>query len=150
MHRLAIPLCLALAAISLAGCSLIRPTESWVEMGADGDAVPLSETIVVFVAQSVPVAGGAAIILAAPPATQAANLVSLQVREKLEARGYTIAAGDAAARHRLRYLISTYGNGIILRITLDETEASVLFARDSGGLLRAGAPLAMRQNGKVL
>ena len=132
----------------LAGCGLFRPTGSWVELAAESDSGPLSEAIVVFVAQSVP-ENGASIVLASAPSEQNGNRVSLEVREKLLTRGYQL-ADNGTAGHRLHYYVSKYGDRTLLRVTLNDTEASVLFARDAGGALRAAAPLTMRQKGKVL
>ena len=136
------------ACLLLTGCGLFRATGSWVELSAESDSGPVSEAIVVFVAQSVP-ENGAAIILAAPPSEQSGNRVSIEVREKLLARGYQLADGTSSG-HRLRYLVSKYGDRTLLRVSMNDTEASVLFARDAAGALRADAPLTMRQKGKVL
>ncbi len=47
-------------------------------------------------------------------------------------------------------MVSSYGGQILLRISFRQTEVSVLFARDGGGVLRASAPLARREKAKVL
>ena len=36
----------------LAGCALMRPTGSWVELGHQADAEPLSEAVVAFAAEA--------------------------------------------------------------------------------------------------
>ena len=121
---------------------------SWVELTSDADSGPLSDAIVVFVAQSVPTAG-ATIAIAELPAEQGGSRLSVEVREKLISRGYRPEVGDEGV-HRLRYLVTRYGERILLRVTVNDTEASVLFARDSAGALRADTPLTMRQIGKIL
>ena len=141
--RILASIAVIIAAALLASCALFRPVGSWVEIAVEGDAAPISEAIVIFVAQSVPEAG-ATIVLAPPPADQQDNLVSRQVREELSGRGYTL-AGAGSTGHQVSYLVSKYGEQVLLRMTLDRTEASVLFARDATGALRASAPLAMRQ-----
>jgi hypothetical protein len=130
-----------LAVAPLAGCGIFRPIGSWVELTHDADAEPLAEAIVVFVAQAV-TEPGATIALAPPPDNQAANLLTLKVREKLLARGYRL---DDQDPQRLSYFVSSYGGQILLRVSFRQTEISVLFARDGSGALRASAPLARRE-----
>jgi hypothetical protein len=132
--------------LALAGCGLFQPMGSWVELTSDADCGPLSDAIVVFVAQSVPTAG-ATIAIAELPAEQGGSRLSVEVREKLISRGYRPEVGDEGV-NRLRYLVTRYGERILLRVTVNDTEASVLFARDSAGTLRADTPLTMRQKGK--
>jgi hypothetical protein len=50
----------------------------------------------------------------------------------------------------LTYVVSSYRGQVLLRASFRQTEISVLFVRDSGGTLRANAPLARREKGKVL
>ena len=137
----------ALAAALLAGCALFRPNGSWVEMDAGMEVAPISDAIVVFVAQSVPQAG-AAIVIAPVPEAQTSHPLAVEVRQKLTARGYRLDA-DGQGRH-LHYLVSPYRDQILLRVSLDGQECSVLFGRDNAGRLRAAAPLAMRQKGETL
>jgi hypothetical protein len=130
-----------LAVAPLAGCGIFRPIGSWVELTYDADAEPLAEAIVVFVAQAV-TEPGATIALVPPPENQAANLLTLKIREKLLARGYRL---DEEGPQRLSYFVSNYGGQILLRASFRQTEISVLFARDGSGALRASAPLARRE-----
>ena len=91
----------------------------------------------------------AIIALASLPEAQAGNPVTGQIRDKLSQRGYRFAGPEAAGQHHLQYRVSRYGQEVLLRVTLDGVEASVLFARDAQGVLKAAAPLAMRQKGKA-
>ncbi len=133
----------------LAGCALLRPVGSWVELTHEADAEPLSEAIVAFVAdsQNEP---GATIALAAVPEVQAANPLTQRVREKLMARGYQLSEPEGADGAALTYVVSRYGKQVLLRASFRQTAVSVLFARDGNGALRASAPLARREKGKVL
>ncbi len=82
----------------LAGCALLRPSTSWVELAQDADAEPLSEAIVVFVAEALS-NPGANVALAPVPEDQAANRLTMRVSEKLLARGFRISeATPSAAR----------------------------------------------------
>jgi hypothetical protein len=146
--RMLLVIAAILAAALLASCTLFRPTSSWVELAEDADAGPLSEAITAFVAEAVP-ERGAVIALAAPPEEQGGNLITLQLGEKLTARGYRLAGADDIGGRHLRYLVSRYGEGVLLRVTLDGAEISVIFARDAGGVLKAAAPLAMRQKAEM-
>jgi hypothetical protein len=133
----------------LAGCALMRPTGSWVELGQQVDAEPLSEAIVAFAAEA-PTEPGAMIALAPVPEDQAANGLTLKVREKLLARGYRLGEQGPANGAPLTYVVSSYRGQVLLRATFRETQISLLFVRDNGGTLRASAPLARREKGKVL
>jgi uncharacterized lipoprotein YajG len=144
MRRVLLPV---VAAALLAGCGLFRPNGSWVEMDAGMEVAPIADAIVVFVAQSVPQTG-ATIVLAPVPEAQTSHPLAAEVREKLTARGYRLGA-DGQGRH-LRYLVSPYRDQILLRVSLDGLECSVLFGRDDTGRLGAAAPLAMRQKGETL
>jgi hypothetical protein len=132
-----------------AGCALLRPAGSWVELASAADAEPLSEAIVVFVAESLN-EPGATIVLASLPEDQASNPLTLRVREKLLARGYQFDETGSVHRDLLSYVVSRYADRILLRVTFRQTEVSVLFARDGSGALRASAPLARREKAKVL
>ena len=140
---------LLIAAVMLASCSIFRPVGSWVELSDESDAGQVSEAVAVFVAQSVP-ESGAVIELAAVPAEQSANRLTGLIREKLTGRGYRLDPDGGAPHHRLHYLVSRFGDQILLRVNLDGLECSVLFGRDGSGQLRASAPLAMRQKEKSL
>ena len=147
--RILVMIAIIIAAGLLASCTMFRPNNSWVELADNADAGPLSDAIVACVAEAAP-QRGAVIELASLPEAHASNPVTLQIREKLTQRGYRFASLEAAGQHHLQYWVSRYGQEVLLRLTLDGVEASVLFARDANGALKAAAPLAMRQKGKVL
>jgi hypothetical protein len=132
-----------------AGCALMRPTGSWVELGHQADVEPLSDAIVAFAAEAL-TAPGATIALAPVPDDQAANGLTLKVREKLVARGYRLSEPGPADSALLTYVVSNYRGQVLLRATFRQTEISVLFVRDDGGTLRASTPLARREKAKVL
>jgi hypothetical protein len=146
--RILLMIAIIIAAGLLASCTMFRPSGSWVELTDEPDAGPLSDAIVACVAEAAP-QRGAIIELASLPEEQAGNPVTLQIREKLTQRGYRFASLEAAGQHHLQYWVSRYGQEVLLRVTLDGVEASVLFARDANGALKAAAPLAIRQKGKA-
>lgn len=131
----------------LASCAIFRPTASWIEVGEERDVGPLTEAIVSLVVENLS-QPSAPIALVPPPPEQNGHLLTLQLREALTNRGFRLDDEGTENVHSLRYLVSSYQGGILLRVTLDGTEASTLFTRDSAGALRAAAPLALRQKGK--
>jgi hypothetical protein len=133
----------------LAGCGLMRPNGSWVELGHQADVEPLSEAILAFAAE-VLTEPGATIALAPVPEEQTTNALTLKVREKLLARGYRLGDAGPANGSPLTYVVSSYRGQVLLRANFHQTEISVLFVRDGGGTLRASAPLARREKAKVL
>ena len=128
----------------LASCAFLRPNISWVEIGAEGDAGPLSDAIVAFTLEALP-QSGTAIALTAPPEEQAANPLTAQLRSKLAARGYKLDPQSDTPQHRLGYQVTPYAEQTLLRISLDGLEVSRLFTRNAAGTLVAVAPLAMRR-----
>jgi|EndMetStandDraft_7_1072992.scaffolds.fasta_scaffold14174_3 hypothetical protein len=144
-HRLLLAIIIACL---IAGCALMRPTGSWVELGHQADAEPLSDAIVAFAAEAL-TAPGATIALAPVPDDQAANGLTLKVREKLVARGYRLGESGPADGAPLTYVVSNYRGRVLLRASFRQTEISVLFVRDDSGILGAGAPLARREKAKV-
>jgi hypothetical protein len=145
-HRLVLAIIIACL---VASCALMRPTGSWVELGHQADADPLSEAIVAFAAE-VLTEPGSTIALAPVPEEQTTNALTLKVREKLLARGYRLDDSGPANGSPLTYVVSSYRGQVLLRAAFRQTEISVLFVRDSGGTLRASAPLARREKAKVL
>ena len=133
----------------LAGCALMRPTGSWVELSQQADAEPLSEAIVAFAAEAL-TEPGATIVLAPVPEDQAANGLTLKIREKLLARGYRLGESSPVDGASLTYVVSSYRGQVLLRAAFHRTEISVLLVGDGGGTLRASAPLARREKAKVL
>jgi hypothetical protein len=145
-YRLVLAIIIACFAAS---CALMRPTGSWVELGHQADAEPLSEAIVAFATEAL-TEPGATIALAPVPEEQTTNALTLKVREKLLARGYRLDDSGLAKGSPLTYVVSSYRGQVLLRASFRQTEISVLFARDGGGALRASAPLARREKAKVL
>jgi hypothetical protein len=87
--------------------------------------------------------------LAPVPEEQTANTLTLKAREKLLARGYRLGEPGPADAAPLSYMVSAYRGQVLLRAAFRGTDISVMFVRD-GGTLRASAPLARREKGKVL
>ena len=133
------------ATVALTGCAIFRPDGSWVDGVSERDAMQLTVQIADLAAQQLP--PGQTVRLALPPASATGQLVATHLKEALQGRGLTVTEGDAPAKdaHALRYLITRYGEGLLLRVRIDTAEASTVLSRGRDGALIAGAPLAIRK-----
>ena len=139
-------LCLSLIALaSLGACTVFRSNLSWADDLPGSDRANVAETVAALVADRIP-PGGKPVALVAPSFTQAGSPFAGELKSALEARGYTILEDDIKADdvHRLRYLLTAYRHGYLLRIYLDDIEASTILSRGGNGQLAAIAPLAIR------
>ncbi len=137
-----------IAAASLSACALLRANASWVEDLEDPDAQIVAVTVAAWVANRI--APGEKPILLEPPAIAQSDRLTPKLKSQLEAQGYSFAAEDAHASdvHHLRILITAYSSGYVLRVSLDDTEASTLLSRGGDGQLVASVPLAVREAGR--
>jgi hypothetical protein len=134
------------AVLPLAACAVFRGERSWSDDLAQADATQIAGAVVALVAERVPPKGGELIAIAPATGTTGKEVQALLGKE-LERHGYRLAKTEAtpAEAHRLRYLITKYGGGYVLRVTLDGAEATTAFSRLGGGRLVAGASLAVRE-----
>ena len=133
------------ALLPLTACAAFHAERSWSDDLGKGDAAEIAGTIAALIVERVPTDGE---LIALAPATGATGKeVETLLGKELEQHGYKLAKTEAkpAEAHHLRYLITKYGNGYALRVTLDGVEATTAFSRMSGGQLVASAPLAIRE-----
>jgi hypothetical protein len=144
IRRSLLLIALILAVVSLGACAMFRPNLSWAEDLGEADAANVAEMVAARVADSVP-SGGKPVALVAPAAGRSGNPFAEQLIAALEARG-TEMVDETSAKdaHRLRYVLTAYQDGYVLRIILDDTESSAMLSRGTGGQLMAVAPLAVR------
>ena len=137
-----------IAAASLSACALLRANASWVDDLEDPDAQIVAVTIVGWVANRI--APGEKPILLELSAMAQNDRLTPELKSQLEAQGYSLAAEDARASdmHRLRILITAYSSGYVLRVSLDDAEASTMLSRGRDGRLVAHMPLAVREAGR--
>ena len=135
-----------IVAASLSACALFRIEASWVDDLDEADAVHVASTIAALVSDRI-VPGDKAILLAPARMSESGDRLAAKLRALLEAQGHRLAGEDAHAAdvHRLRILITGYSGGYVLRVTLDDAEASTMLSRGSDGQLVASVPLTIRE-----
>jgi hypothetical protein len=134
------------ALLPLAACALFRPESSWSDDLSKDDAAQIAGSIAALVVRRLPLEESKLIAIAPATDTTGKEVEALLGRE-LEAHGYKLARSEPtpAGAHGLRFLITKYGSGYTLRVTLDAAEATIAFSRMNGGGLVANAPLAIRE-----
>ena len=134
------------AVLPLTACAAFHAERSWSDDLGRGDAAQIAGTIAALLVERVPLDDSKLIAIA--PATGATGKdVETLLGKELEQHGYKLAKTEAkpAEAHRLRYLITKYGSGYALRVTLNGVDATTAFSRMSGGQLFAIGPLAIRE-----
>jgi hypothetical protein len=134
------------ALLPLVACAAFRGDRSWSDDLAKEDAAQIAGTVAALIVERVP-SKSSKLIAIAPATGTTGKEVEVLLGKELEQHGYKLAKTEAtpAEAHRLRYLITKYGNGYALRVTLDGAEATTAFSRMTGGPLVATAPLAVRE-----
>ncbi len=129
----------------LAGCAVFRSDRSsWVDGVPETDAAPLSAQIADLTAGRV--ARGEKVRLAETHDNAASQAVDASLKDALAERGIGVAGdGDGGAVHTLRYIVSPYGDELLLRVRLDGQEAATVLVRGPSGSLAARAPLSVRE-----
>ena len=132
--------------LPLAACAAFRQERSWSDDLAKADAAQIAGTVATLVAERVPPKDGKLIAIA-PANGISGNEVDALLNKTLQERGYQLAEAEekSSEAHHLRYLITKYGGGYVLRVTLDGAEATTAFSRIDSGELAASAPLAIRE-----
>jgi hypothetical protein len=135
-----------LALLPLTACAIFRPESSWSDELSKDDAAQIAGTIAALVVQRLPLEDAKPIAIAPASGTTGKEVEALLGKE-LEAHGYELARSKPtpAEAHGLRFLITKYGSGYTLRVTLDAAEVTTALSRMSGGALVANAPLAVRE-----
>lgn len=131
---------------SLGACGIFRAEGSWSDELSDRDASSLAGTLATLVAARIE-PGDKPIVLV-PAANRGGNQFTAELKSLLEARGYTLVdeKQNPKAAHRLRYLVTAYSGGYVLRVTMGATQVSTMIARGTDGVLVANAPLAVRED----
>ena len=134
------------AVLPLTACAAFHAERSWSDDLGKGDAAQIAGTVAALLVERVPSTDGKLIAIAPATGTTGKEVEVLLGRE-VEQHGYKLAKTEVkpAEAHHLRYLITKYGSGYALRVTLDGVEATTAFSRMSGGQLVASAPLSIRE-----
>lgn len=140
--RIVLPL---IAAVALSGCALARANGSFIAELPETDAVPISTRIAELAAQRLP-RGAKVLPVRAAGDNAASREVVARLDEALLARGLVIASDHAAKdRHTLRYEVTPYGGAWLVRVHLDDAEATTVMTRRHDGMLIATSPLTVRE-----
>ena len=131
---------------SLSACGLIRANASWVDDMPEQHATSIAEIIATLAEERIP-PGSKPLRLAPAPLTQSGDTLTASLKSALEARGYRLATEgtEAEAHDSLRYLITAYQEGYLLRVTAGGAETSTLLKAGPDGQLIANAPLSVRE-----
>jgi hypothetical protein len=132
--------------LPLVACAAFRQERSWSDDLGKEDAAQIAGTVAALIVERVPLKDGKLIAIAPATGTTGREVEALLGKE-LEQHGYKLTKAEAtpAEAHRLRYLITKYGSGYALRVTLNGAEATTAFSRMTSGQLVATAPLAVRE-----
>ncbi len=132
--------------LSLAACAAFREERSWSDDLTNGDADQIAGAVAALVVERMP-PDSSKLIAIAPATGATGEEVEALLGKELQAHGYTLAKAQekSAETHHLRYLLTKYGGGYALRVTLDGAEATTAFSRLGGGQLVASAPFAVRE-----
>jgi hypothetical protein len=135
-----------IAIASLSACSLIRTNASWVDDMPQQHAASIAEIIATLAVERIP-SGSKPLRLAPAPLTQSGDILTASLTSGLEAKGYQLLTDETEgeAHHSLRYLVTAYENGYLLRVTAGGTETSTLLKPGADGQLIATAPLSVRE-----
>jgi hypothetical protein len=128
----------------LGGCALMMADRSWSVELKDNDAHVVAETIAALVADRIQADGKPISVAAAGIASH--DQLEARLAIALKGRGFRVDPPETGEEHALRYLLTLYGDGYLLRVTLDDVEASTILARGDNGELLAAAPLALRED----
>jgi hypothetical protein len=131
---------------SLSACGLIRPNASWVDDMPQQHAASIAEIIATLTVERIP-PDSKPVRLAPAPLTQSGDILTASLTSALKARGYQLATEetDGEDHHSLRYLVTAYEEGYLLRVTAGGTETSTLLKPGADGQLIATAPLSVRE-----
>jgi hypothetical protein len=134
------------AMASLSACGLIRPNASWVDDMPQQHATSIAEIIATLTVERIP-PGSKPLRLAPAPLSQSGDILTASLTSALEARGYRLITEETEgeAQVSLRYLVTAYQGGYLLRVTAGGSETSTLLRPGSDGQLIATAPLSVRE-----
>jgi hypothetical protein len=138
-----------IAMASLSACGLIRPNASWVDDMPQKHAASIAEIIAMLAVERIP-PGSKPLRLAPAPLTQSGSILTASLTSALEAKGYRLVTDETEgeAHESLRYLMTAYENGYLLRVTAGGAETSTLLKPGADGQLIATAPLSVRETAR--
>jgi hypothetical protein len=140
---------IVIAMASLSACGLIRPNASWVDDMPERHAASIAEMIATLAVERIP-PGSKPLRLVPAPLTQSGSTLTASLTSALEARGYRLLTNETEGEGHdsLRYLVTAYENGYLLRVTAGGAETSTLLKPGADGQLIATAPLSVRETAR--
>lgn len=131
----------------LTGCATTSMQNSYVSPLPANDAISISRAITDFLSTQWPPASST-VLLVPPEKGQDNNVLTPVLTQTLIKTGFAIGNSnqDVSGAHRLQYWVTPLGQGILVRLTLDNTtQASCFYGRDATGNLQAGSPFTVRK-----
>jgi hypothetical protein len=109
-------------------------------------AASIAEIIATLAVETIP-PGSKPLRLAPAPLTQSGSILIASLTSALEAKGYRLLTDETEGEGHdsLRYLVTAYENGYLLRVTAGGAETSTLLKPGADGQLIATAPLSVRE-----
>jgi hypothetical protein len=139
---------LVFIAALMSGCAVGSGNSYVAPLRQPADAEVLADDIAAFVAMRLPGASST-VALDPTPLSQAGNAVTASLATALRHRGFGVAEEIGTAptgAHRLRYLVTSFDDGDLVRLTLDgKAEGSRFFVRNTAGGLQASGPFMVTQ-----
>ena len=131
----------ALVALSMmatvASCSALYPSGSWIEPGLAEDAAsPIAHAIVDAVRRRSP--PPATVALEPLPDAQEQSFLAGVLDQELQVAGYTLVSADTPDSRRLRYFVASHGADgveIVWRIWFDGASANAMVVRGQDGFV---------------
>lgn len=131
----------------LTGCTTTRLQNSYVSPLSVNEATSISRATTDFLSSQWPPASST-ILLVPPEKGQGNNVLTPVLTQMLIKTGFAFGNSNqrVSGAHRLQYWVTPLGQGILLRLTLDNTmQASCFYERDPIGNLQAGSPFTVRK-----
>lgn len=146
------PIILLVTALLLTACAASRSNLSYIESSVTADdAQTLARDIVDFLTDSLPPARTTIVLY--PPNTKekdTQDVLTAALLPALSDRGYGVMLIDSSADTAdstgipLRYLVSSFNGGLLLRLQYQGNEVSRYYSKDSNAQLFSGVPYTVR------
>ena len=122
----------------LTACATVGQNTSWVGALQPGDATAITAEVTAFLKRELPPAKST-LYLDQTKAVPGGDLLTPMLTESLQKVGFALASdrSQASDAHVVRYLVTPNQDGVLIRLTVDQTEGSEFMSRNNvGGLTR--------------
>lgn len=149
MIRKAFIMGMIIAGSGVGGCTILRPTMSYVEPLTEPEAIVLANDISEHLITPLPRAQTTIVLDA--PADTSKDLLTPVLAAKLRENGYGVVEADPKKGPDpndgtpIRYLVTPLESGIVLRLQYPGAEASRFYPRGSDGNLMTSQPFTVRE-----